>query len=115
MCSCRAAGEWWELSLKGEPGCSVGWAETQPFGPGEKCGALVIEMTLLVLRGSRLAEGCRVFLDRAASFFQGGRGRSLEFNRREPGKLGFEFGARLVTARFRKGAKVGTLRAKVGA
>jgi hypothetical protein len=52
----------------------VAWAETQPFGPGEKCGALVIKMTLLVLGGSRLAEGCRVLLeqDRAASFFQGG-------------------------------------------
>ena len=115
MCSRRAAGKWWETSLNGEPGCSVGWAETQPFGPGEKCGALVIEMTLLDLRGSRLAEECRVFLeqDRAASFFQGGRGRSHEFDRREPEKLGFEFRARLVTAGFREGANVGTRRAKV--
>jgi hypothetical protein len=80
-----------------------------------KSAELVIEMTLLVLRGGRLAEGCRVFLeqDRAASFFQGGRGRSREFDRRKPEKLCFEFRARLVTAGFRKGASVGTRWAKV--
>ncbi len=94
----------------------MGWAETQPFGPGEKCGALVMEMTLLALGGSRLAGGCRVFFkrDRAASFFQGGRGRSRKFARRKPEKLGFEFGARLVRAGFQKRASVGTRRAKVG-
>ncbi len=75
----------------------MGWAETQPFGPGEECGALVIEMTRLALGGGRLAGGCPVFVarDRAASFFQEGQCRSRNFSRRKPEKIDFEFGARL--------------------
>ncbi len=75
----------------------MGWAETQPFGPGEKCRALVIEMTRLALGGGRRAGGCRVFLarDRAESFFQEGQCRSRKFARRKPEKIDFEFGARL--------------------
>ena len=49
-------------------------------------------MTLLALGGGRLAGGCRFPFERvrAASFFQEGRGRSREFARRQPEKLGLK-------------------------